>query len=140
MQNVFFSDDLPFDISPKRLQSELGAVGEYSPNIERVIEQLKEMHGTFDHTHGTITNDDAVLCLVQTYAGQSVNGEEKMFGTHVAIRGCYHNMEDLLTTLFLNKPDYIQIATNAIGRALMKIARSGGEGDDSTPPPEDNLN
>lgn len=119
--------DLPFDISAKRMQSELGATGDYSPNIEFVIKSFKEMHDNFEHVHGTITNNDAFLAVSKSRVGTDITKTDNIYATMMAVRGCYNDMEDMFVTLLCRKPQYIQIFQRAMARAIHNLHHGGGE-------------
>lgn len=118
--------DLPFDISAKRMQSELGATGEYSSNIEFVIKSFKEMYDNFEHVHGTITNNDAFLAVSNVLVGTDFNKTENIYATLMAVRGCYQDIEDLFVTMLCRKPQYIQVFQRATARAMNNL-HSGPE-------------
>jgi len=91
---------------------EIGATGEMSPNCERLL-ALTEVLSTFDHTHHTVTEDDAILVLATARLGQNADG--KNAADHVmGLIGCPQDAIKLLVRAFVSNPVLLPIFRTAI--------------------------
>jgi hypothetical protein len=102
-----------------KLQSELGVIGEMSPNAVMLNEITNKLHDTFDHTHGTITDEDCYLIASACRIGHTVNGQGKIV-LEFSRKGCDEDILDLLTKLLVKDDRMMQIVSMAIVRAIME--------------------
>lgn len=92
--------------SKKMIQSEVGAIGECSDNIQLVVAIRDAIADNFKVTDGDLSEDDSYLLLCSVRGGVDVSGEKlntlcachggSMLGVRNSIMGLLHNRPELI--------------------------------------------
>lgn len=81
---------------------QLGAEGEMSPNLAHLL-TLNTVITTWNHTHGTVTDTDALVILGNARLGVR-DGNRGVSDQMIAVRGCQTDICRLAQQLFMNNP------------------------------------
>jgi hypothetical protein len=111
--------------SIKMLQSEAGVVGEASPNIQFAEDVARKLGAEFDHTHGTITNDDCVIFIANTALGRSYIGDKICLNHVVSLKGCQSALARALYRAAKESDNFFE----AMLMACEQMLREGGDGE-----------
>lgn len=87
----------------KQRAAQLGATGEMSPNLQHLLD-LNKILKAWDHTHGTVTDTDAVLVMANARLGVR-EGNKGISDQMLAVRGCVTDICRLAQQLFENNPE-----------------------------------
>ena len=104
--------------SIKSLQSEFGATGEHSPNLEFIEDFMDEVHEKFQHVHDTVTGNDCMLFIANMKVGETYNRNNNVFSQCCTIKGCDSDVIRTLSTVMGANPHLIPLFAAAIQDAL----------------------
>lgn len=105
--------------SIKQLQSEAGVTGESSIDNIMLIDRIDdELMNDFEHNHDNVTKNDAVILLSQMHLGLNVKGDTGVMNTKIVMKGCYHNLVDLLTHSFKQDVELRAICAEALMKSF----------------------
>lgn len=109
--------DLRPEFSGRRMQSEMGLIGDFSPNLE-VIKNAVDVLANFDHTHETITDEDCFILMSDVFLGYKIDGSDRSMTTYTYTRGCHNDMTALLTKFMVRNRDLIPVFQDAMLDAM----------------------
>lgn len=108
-----------------KIQSELGFIGEPSPNFDLVEKCAKGLE-EFRHDHSDITAYDCCIFVAQVYAGHKVGNDPESENKRMLIHGevgCHDDFQNVLTEYLVKNPELINVFSNAVAGALIKIIK-----------------
>lgn len=94
-------------MSIKQKQSEAGVTGEYSHNWNLAEGVHSSLYERFDHTHNTVTNDDAYIFFAQVKLGDKISDGKPIMHNVIGTKGCQHNLVQLLINV-MEASDYFK--------------------------------
>lgn len=89
-----------------------GIGGEYSPNVKRVMDSSNALL-TFEHNHGTVSEDDTVISMFVVNEGQKLDGKNSMMAG-AFVKGCEQDLVKLLANYMDQSPDFTNITKKAL--------------------------
>lgn len=90
--------------SLKQQQSEAGVTGDPSPNYELSEKIGQELFDKFDHTHGTITNNDAYIFVCQLKLGDTYDKSQGCMNVKLSMKGCYNDVCEMFVSMIGDNP------------------------------------
>ena len=107
-------------INIKMLQSEFGATGDHSPNLELTEKVAYLLRDEFEHDHSGPSNLDSCFFLVQDRVGRDYVGEQACMRLTKFHRGCDENLVSSLVHLMEAEPEIAHLFNEALYRYLNK--------------------
>lgn len=137
-------------MSAKKVQSELGLVGDVSPNLEIMYNASTSLHDNFDKEKNENAKHDALLFIGQAYAGLPVNAkpDEHGMAVNAFITGTGNDLLKMLIEVMGHDEKLLALLSKAVVGALLRLKtmspedlakRLGGEEHSDDDGPQDEL-